>query len=229
MASHPAAAVRTAAEGRRRDAAEPLSISSGELTLEHYRGGWGDFVVKVNGTEMAAGYQAELIGWMLDDQPQWLSLQKADFTCDRGPAGEIVCRAVLTDSANGRWQVTRRFGAGTRPGTISVETEFVVDQDRDVVHLPWLTLFPGLGTFGERKTQGLFAGLEYLDDEPSSSEADITTPEHIRRVPDPVKITFPLMAIAHGGPLHRPDLGAVGHGRGRSSIRPTGSSTPGPT
>jgi len=176
-------------------AAEPLSVSSGQLMLEHYRGGWGDFVVKVNGTEMAAGYQAELMGVMLDDKPQWLQLQKTDFTCGRGPSGEIVCRAVLTDSANGRWQVTRRFRAGTRPDTISVQIECVVDQDREVVHLPWLTLFPGLGTFGGRKTQGLFAGLEYLDDEPSSSEADITTPEHIRRVPDPVKITFPLMAV----------------------------------
>jgi hypothetical protein len=81
-------------------------------------------------------------------------------------------------------------------GEIVVETEFVVDRDRAVIHLPWLTLFPGLGTFGERKAQGLFAGLEYLDDEPSSSEADITTTEHIRRVPDPVKITFPLMALS---------------------------------
>jgi hypothetical protein len=177
-------------------AAEPLSVSSGQLMLEHYRGGWGDFVVKVGGTEMAAGYQAERIGWMLNDQAQWLQLPETDFTCDRGPSGEIVCRAVLTDSAKGRWQMTRRFRAGTQPDTISVQTECVVDQDREVVHLPWLTLFPGLGTFGERKTQGLFAGLEYLDDEPSSSEADITTPEHIRRAPDPVKITLPLMAIA---------------------------------
>ncbi|MCX5644930.1 MAG: hypothetical protein NTZ17_09640 [Phycisphaerae bacterium] len=180
-------------------AADPFSINSGQLTLEHYRAGWGGFVVKVNGAEMAAGYQAEWIGVMLDDKPQWLQLQKADFTCDRGPDGEIVCRAVLMDSADGRWQVTRRFRAGTRPNTIAVQTECVVDQDRAVVYLPWLTLFPGLATFGERKTQGLLAGLEYLDDEPSSSEADITTPEHIRRVPDPVKITLPLMALAHEG------------------------------
>jgi hypothetical protein len=65
--------------------------------------------------------------------------------------------------------------------------------------MPWLTIFPGLGTFGDKKDQGLLAGVEYLCDEPSSSEADIATPDHIRRVPDPVKITFPLMAIAHGG------------------------------
>lgn len=177
---------------------EPLAIRAGELTLEHYRSGWGNFIVQVNGMEMAAGYPGELIGWMLNDQPQWLLLRKGDFLCERGPRAEIVCRTTLTDNAGGHWMVTRRFGAGGRGGT-SIVTELVVDQDRQIIHFPWLTLFPGLGTFGERKTQGLFAGLEYLDDEPSSSEADITTPEHIRRVPDPVKITFPLMVLAQEG------------------------------
>ena len=104
-----------------------------------------------------------------------------------------------------------------------------MDQDRDVIHLPWLTLFPGLGTFGERKTQGLFAGLEYLEDEPSSSEADITTAEHIRRAPDPVKVTFPLMAIAHEGRY----VGLVWEPsrcrRSLCSIRPTGSTARGRT
>ncbi len=178
---------------------EPLSVSSGELTLEYYPNRWGDFAVKIAGAEMAAGYQGELIGVILHDQPQWLQLQKADGTSERGSAGEIVCRAVLTDGESGRWQVTRRFAAGRGAGTIFVQTEFVVDKDREVVLLPWLTLFPGFETFGARKTQGLVAGLEYLDDEPSSSEADVTTPEHVRRAPDPVKVTFPLMAVAHGG------------------------------
>ncbi|MCU0917244.1 MAG: hypothetical protein MUC88_22175, partial [Planctomycetes bacterium] len=182
-----------------RTAAAPLAAASGTLHLEHDRSGWGDFVVKVNDREMAAGYHGELIGLVFDDKPQWLALGKADFTCERGTGGEIVCRALLQDGDKGRWQVTRRFAAGPRPGTITVETQFVVDKDRQVVHLPWLTLFPGLGIFGPRKAQGLFAGLEYLDDEPSSSEADITTAEHIRRVPDPVKVTFPLLAIAHDG------------------------------
>jgi hypothetical protein len=182
-----------------RAAGEPLVVSSGALTLEHYRDGWGDFAVKIAGVEMAAGYQGELIGAILHDQPRWLQLQKADCTSGRGSAGEIVCRAVVTDGEGGRWQVTRRFAPGRGAGTLSVETEVVVDKDREVVHLPWLTLFPGFETFGSRKTQGLFAGLEYLDDEPSSSEADITTPEHVRQVPDPVKVTFPLMAVAHGG------------------------------
>ncbi len=173
-------------------------VRSNDLVLEHFQGRWGDFVVKVAGRETAAGYASELIGVMFGEHTQWLGLENATFTVDASQ-GAVVCRATVSDSEGGRWQVKRRFTAGRVDGTIGVETEFVVDQDRQVIHLPWLTLLPGLGTFGTHKTQGVFAGLEYLSDEASSSEADITTAEHVRRVPDPVKITFPLMAIAHGG------------------------------
>ena len=181
----------------RKGDADSASVSSADLVIEHYRQGWGSFVVKVDGQEMAAGYQAERLGVVLDDQPQWLHLGEADFSCTAGQDGVVSCQVTTRDRGGAKWQVTRRFKPGSVAGSITVETEFVVDQDRDAVHLPWLTLFPGLETFGERKAQGLFAGLEYLDDEPSSSEADITTREHIRRAPDPVKVTFPLMAIAH--------------------------------
>jgi len=44
--------------------------------------------------------------------------------------------------------------------------------------------------------QGLFAGLEYLGKgERSSSKLDITTGEHLRFAPDPMKVTMPLMAV----------------------------------
>lgn len=44
--------------------------------------------------------------------------------------------------------------------------------------------------------QGLFAGLEYLGQgEHGSSKLDITTEEHIRFAPDPLKVTMPLMAF----------------------------------
>ncbi len=44
--------------------------------------------------------------------------------------------------------------------------------------------------------QGLFAGIEHLgENETSSSTLDCETPEHIRFAPDPLKVTMPLMAI----------------------------------
>jgi len=47
-------------------------------------------------------------------------------------------------------------------------------RDRETVYLPLLTLLSGLGTFGTNKTQGLFAGVEYLENEASSSQLDMT-------------------------------------------------------
>ncbi|MBN1505861.1 MAG: hypothetical protein JW955_03400 [Sedimentisphaerales bacterium] len=173
---------------------EPVSMTSGDLVVQHYGRNWGGFVVKIDDEEIASGYQAERIGVVFDDSSQWLDLSEAEFSPAAGS-----CRAVVRDRGGATWQATRRFRSGSVAGSILVECEFVVDQDRGVVYLPWLTLFPGLEAFGERKTQGLFAGLEYLDDEPSSSEADVTTAEHVRRAPDPMKVTWPLMAIVYDG------------------------------
>jgi len=170
-------------------------VKSGDLEFRHYGGTWGNFGLNVNGVEMAAGYQGELIGLVFDEQPEWLNLKDADVTFDN----PSTSKANLKDSKGGTWKIRRSIKSANQQETLIVEIELKADKDRDIIHIPWLTIFPGLGTFGEHKDQGLFAGLEYLCDEPSSSEADITTPDHIRRVPDPVKITFPLMTIARGG------------------------------
>lgn len=183
--------------------AEPAVVYSGTLSVEHYKGRWGDFIVKVGEVEMATGYHAGRIGVMREGRLQWLKLDKAGFGCSVqaehetvGNTWRIVTHVHMTDSGSANWRLTRYFKPGPQEGTIVVEVECLVDQDRQVVHLPWLTLFPGLGTFGTHKRQGVLAGLEYLSDEPSSSQADITTPEHIRRIPEAVKIAFPLMAVA---------------------------------
>lgn len=177
-----------------------VSVKSGPLELEHYGKTWGNFVVKVDDAEMAAGYDSELLGLLFYDRPEWLSLKNAKSKVifyTRPQGREFIIKAVIKDSKGGNWEIQKRITAGRQQGTLSVEVEVKVNKDRDVLHIPWLTLFPGLGTFGQSKYQGLLAGVEYLCDEPSSSDADIATPQHIRRVPDPVKITFPLMAISN--------------------------------
>jgi len=167
------------------------------LEFEHYGGGWGNFAFKVEGVEMAAGYECELLGMVLDESPEWLNLKDAKVTFRSKAKGEFRSKAVIRDSRGAKWEIQKIVRPAKQEGTLIVETELKVNKDRDIVHVPWLTIFPGLGTFGESKYQGLFAGVEYLCDETSSSTADIETPEHIRRVPEPVKITFPLMALAH--------------------------------
>jgi hypothetical protein len=175
------------------------SVKSGGLEFEHYKSGWGNFTIKVNGVEMAAGYENELLGLLADGHVEWLNFKNAGVTFESRSGREFRSRAIIKDSGGAKWEIERSVKAGEREGTIVVESDVRVNEDREVVYIPWLTIFPGLGTFGERKYQGLFAGVEYLEDEPSSSDADIATPAHIRRVPDPVKITFPLMAISQGG------------------------------
>jgi len=171
--------------------------ASGSLKIQYFGAGIGDLVAEVAGREMATAYDRELIGVLCEDAIEWLDLKNAYVSA--GDEGGIDLLARLTDSRGAMWQVRRTIRPGPTDGTVVVESQIQVSEDREVMCLPWLILFPGLGTFGSSKDQGLFAGLEYLDDEPSSSEADITTSEHIRRVPDPTKVTFPLMAIAARG------------------------------
>lgn len=75
------------------------------------------------------------------------------------------------DADGALWRIHQQFSPGPIPGTITIGTEVSVDQDRSVAFLPMLMVFPGAGAFGATKGQGLFAGLEYLDNAPSSSEA----------------------------------------------------------
>src|ERR1035438_9076220 len=111
--------------------------------------------------------------------------------------------------------IQQQFSPGLISGAINITTEVTVDQDRSVVFLPMLMVFPGAGAFGAAKGQGLFAGLEYLDDEPSSSEAHVIGPASKRQGPDSLKITFPLMAVQHNGRYlaltweMQPDVSAV--------------------
>lgn len=109
--------------------------------------------------------------------------------------GQLSEEVTFEDSSNATWTLRRTFREGAVEGTLSIEVEIRSDHRRQVLHFPWITLFAELGTYGRTKHQGLFAGLEYLADEPSSSEADITTSAHVRRLPAPAKLTLPLMII----------------------------------
>ena len=109
--------------------------------------------------------------------------------------GVLRVRSQAREPAGAQWTIECRFSA-TNSGAIAVESRVAVDQDRRVVYLPLFTLLPGLGSYGTNKNQGLFCGLDYLENEPSSSQADIIGPQSQRQVPDLLKVTIPLMALA---------------------------------
>ena len=113
--------------------------------------------------------------------------------------GALSVEATFHDPDGGLWKLSQTFQPGSS-GAINVAAACSVDAPRDVVFLPLLLILPGHGSFGAIKGQGLFAGVEYLENEPSSSTADLNEQAGAnRRVPDSARITFPLMAIeTHG-------------------------------
>lgn len=181
-------------------------IESGELKVTHGRARWGDFFVEVAGERLAAGHNAPLVGYLREGRPRWfpinapgtaVSVQAAARTplADAALGGTLVARATLTDPDGGRWQFEQVFKLNAADSLL-VEATARCDQDREVLYLPLFTLLPGLGSFGTNKTQALLAGVEYLENEPSSSTADLNPPASNRQVADTARLTFPLMAVA---------------------------------
>lgn len=186
--------------------ADAAVLESGELRLVHARGRWSSFWVEVAGERMAAGHNAPLLGYVRDGQPRWFPVngsnavvvvQQAARTplADAAVGGTLTARVTVSDPDGGRWQLEHTIKLHTA-GALLFEATARCDQDRDVLYLPLFTLLPGLGHYGTNKTQALLAGVEYLENEPSSSTADLNPPDSNRQVPDTAKLTFPLMAVA---------------------------------
>jgi len=177
--------------------ADAPSVRCGDVTVRYAAGDPGRFAVEVAGKPMAAGLRPMRIGYVVDDAVRWIPWQDGH----RDPDGAT-------------WRLAETFQANPKGG-VDVTVRVTVDRPRDVIYLPLCMLAAGQGTFGKEKRQAVLAGLEYLANEPSSSEADIRGPEHKRQVPDSLKITFPLMAVAAEGRYvglvwHRdPDVAAV--------------------
>jgi hypothetical protein len=181
-------------------AALPHAVTSGDLTLRHSGALWNGFRLEVAGTPMAASMGEARIGYRAAAGAAFLPIGPADSTA-RLENGILDLQARVRDADGVAWTLTQRFEplAAGGTGSIRVTTRIEVEREREVFHLPWLTLFPGLGTFGERKTQAILPGVEYLDDEPSSSEADVRGRGADRRLVNDVKLCFPMMALCQGG------------------------------
>jgi hypothetical protein len=171
-----------------------LRVESGDLKLLQDRRGLGSFEVHVAGQLTAIGNTKAMVGYVVTNQVRWMPLGSSLNTSAQELGEGFTLNSWWLDPDGARWNISTRCSPGT-PGSINVETRVAVDQDRSVLYLPLLTLFPGAGSFGTNKNQGLFAGLEYLENEPSSSEADLIGPPAWRLVPDRLKLTFPLMAV----------------------------------
>jgi hypothetical protein len=193
------------------------SIHSKDFEVIQPSAASGAFQVRLAGEPMALGQSGTMIGYVAGGEVRWFSLTNgAEAQRKLKAQGKSVYVNFEGRDADGAvWKFRQQFNPGPISGAINITTEVTVDQDRSVAFLPMLMVFPGAGAWGATKGQGLFAGLEYLDDEPSSSEADVIGPASKRQVPDSLKITFPLMAIQHNGRYlaltweTQPDVSAV--------------------
>jgi len=174
------------------------TLRCGGVTIIHSADRWNDFRIRHDGVQTSAGYSHARIAYRRGSEVRWIETASGKGET-KVRDGRLESIRTLADPDGGTWIFRQVFSVGSRPGSIAVETSIVCDQPRDVFHLPLLLLCPGLGTHGEEKKQGLLAGVEYLDREPSSSIADIAGPLHERRVPIRTKLTFPLMAVQHEG------------------------------
>ena len=171
-------------------------VASGSLAIDQSPRHLGAFEVLWKGRSVAIGNPQALIGYVTTNGARWLSPFKVgtELVVDAVPGPSVSVRARFTDPDAASWQIEQTFTPDTEDA-IAVETVVRIDRDRSVLYLPLLTVLPGVGTHGTNKHQGLLAGVEYLENEPSSSEADLVGPASWRLVPDTAKITFPFMAL----------------------------------
>ena len=108
-------------------------------------------------------------------------------------ANGFAMTAETRDAEGRRWRMTRSFAKAEGGRSLAIKTAYECDEAQ-VFHVPYLTLFAERSSNG-RKHQAMLAGLEYLDDEPSSSTREIRMPESNRLIPAIHRICAPFAAL----------------------------------
>jgi hypothetical protein len=102
--------------------------------------------------------------------------------------------------AGGSWSATVHCGLDAEARHVSILCHVMPRVDTQLRAFYGPVYYAGDGAFGARKDGALFPGLEYLTgNEVSSGDYGIVPPYSDRLVPNPLKITMPLMAVAADG------------------------------
>ena len=188
-------------------------VKSGALLLDYYSGKWGDFRVENHSRTVARGRPDPILGYVSGSHVRWLPLTNSAQV--RYSGNGLTARTSFNDPDGAHWEFEQSFKPSARPDAIDVESVAFVNRDRATVFLPLWIMLASSKESGTNKTQALFPGLEYLENEPSSSQADLIVPAHHRLVPHGYKLTFPLMAVAQNHTYlgfiweQQPDLAAI--------------------
>ena len=123
-----------------------------------------------------------------------LDWSKAKMEGMAWPLGEISTSAQMTDADGREWYIKRDFISEGDGDAMRVQTIITASKDGELakaLHIPALTLFVDRASNG-RKHQAMLAGVEYLDDEPSSNTKEIRTHEHNRLIPAEYRLSAPM-------------------------------------
>ncbi len=183
---------------------EPFDIENGEkvcsadVAFFQNPSAWDAWAFLVNNTPIALGHTHSQLGVLINDQPNLIPLNAGPISMEKNANG-LQVQTTVQDAEGTTYHLKRTVEPHSHDGTLLMRLSITADRDREIYHLPWVTLFPGFTTFGERKTQAIVSGVEYLEDEPSSSEADFNAEQAERRIVDDYKLTLPMMALHHEG------------------------------
>ncbi len=173
---------------------DALVVKQGAVRVSHDPRRWNALSISIGGRRMADTDPGELFSRRGEDRGIPVAPSAGSVESRVTPEGiEIVATVREAGAGNATWRFTRTISAAERG--VTVETGVEVDRPRELIHLPWLTLIAGRGTFGAGKSQALLPGVEYLDDEPSSNEKEIRGPAAKRQLVDPAKVCFPSMVL----------------------------------
>ncbi|MEW6355709.1 MAG: hypothetical protein AB1696_05250 [Planctomycetota bacterium] len=181
-----------------RDECDSLSNEHIRLNFPRASFGYGVITIEVfNGQEWVAAGAIPRLGRCV-----WLS--------EAGERGErpiyapeiqkgisnVVFKDKFSDTDGRNWSAETVFSISSGKRFVNVESRLKCDRDAKLLCFEGPMVYAGEGAFGGVKSDALFPGLEWLvGEEVSSSLLDDHTPNHVRYVPHPNKITIPLMAV----------------------------------
>lgn len=137
-------------------------------------------------------------GWGRD----WLAyvIPQTGEIHQQGAVAEAVFTETKYDLDRVKWDFTFRFELKADKPAVDVTYTAVPDARRELLLFWGPRLYAGHATFGARKDEALFPGLEYLGSQERSSANPALAPDaRMWFVPTPAKITIPLMCVVQEG------------------------------
>jgi len=124
-------------------------------------------------------------------------LSVCEIKSPKGRPVRVTLKGHDTDEDGCRWDFSFTYQLDLQAKMVLADYRCRTDRDRSLLYFQGPDLYAGDGSFGSRKKQALFGGLEWLDGrERSSSDRDMVPAIANRYAPHPYKVCMPVMAVA---------------------------------